>query len=230
MSQRSARPARRGAAQHPAPARARARGRARGAVPGERPADRLRQLGRLIGVSLLYGAVVLAVVSARRDAGELPIAWMVGAGLGWLLGFVVPMLPRARPAAGLGDAALAARRDRRGRRSPIGVRGARARCSTRTVRASVQYGAANFVRGHTCLEIGLATALVPIGLGALLPPRRAAGRLALGRGGARCRRRQPRRAGAPPALPRHRWAAPRRRPWRRGDRLGGCSPPRWCRG
>ena len=125
----------------------------------------VRQLVMLCAVSLIYGAGVLAVVTTRRDAGELPMGWMIGAGLGWLFGFVLPchfaLVPRA------------------GSVMPRWRLAAIAAVITSIAfvllglsihphgPSSVQYGAEHFVRGHTCLEIGLATALVPIVLGTI---------------------------------------------------------------
>ena len=60
----------------------------------------LRQLAMLCAASLLYGAGVLAVVTTRRDAGELPIGWMIGAGVAWLCGFVIPCYLATVPRAG----------------------------------------------------------------------------------------------------------------------------------
>lgn len=125
----------------------------------------LRQLARLVALSLIYGAGVLLVVTTRRDAGELPMGWLVGAALAWLLGFVVPcylaMVPRA------------------GSVIPRWQLAALAATATAVVfvvlgltihpdgPSSVQYGSERFLRGHTCLEIGLATALVPIVIGSM---------------------------------------------------------------
>jgi len=131
-------------------------------VATRRPA---RQLVMLVAVSLIYGAGVLAVVTTRRDAGELPMGWMVGAALGWLFGFVIPchlamvpqagsMMPRWRLAA---IAAVITA-------IVFVVLGALIHPSGPS---SEHYGAEHFARGHTCLEIGLATALVPIVLGTI---------------------------------------------------------------
>jgi len=125
----------------------------------------VRQLVMLVAVSLIYGAGILAIVTTRRDASELPMGWMVGAGLGWLFGFVIPchlamvprtgtVMPRWRLAAiaatitAIGFVMLGALIH------PSGP-------------SSTQYGAEHFARGHACLEIGLATAVVPIVLGTI---------------------------------------------------------------
>lgn len=125
----------------------------------------VRQLVMLCAASLVYAAGVLAVVTTRRDAGELPIAWMLGAGLAWVVGFVLPchlaLVPRA------------------GSVMPRWRYAAIAAVVTAiafvllglvihpTGPSSVHYGAERFVEGHTCLEIGLATALVPVVLGTI---------------------------------------------------------------
>lgn len=131
-----------------------------------RPRRPARDLAVLIAVSLVYASGVLVAVAIRRDLGELPVGWIVLAGLVWLVGFVAPvylalvprpgtMMPRWRLAGALVVATsigfvllgLAIH--------PAGP-------------SSLTYGWTRFERGHTCLEIGLATALVPVVLGALL--------------------------------------------------------------
>ena len=125
----------------------------------------LRQLALLCAASLLYGAGVLAVVTTRRDAGELPIGWMIGAGVAWLCGFVIPshlalvprtgsVIPRWRLAA---IAAILTSITF----MLLGL------AIHPTGPSSIHYGTERFVEGHICLEIGLATALVPIVLGAI---------------------------------------------------------------
>jgi hypothetical protein len=132
------------------------------AMPMRRP---LRQLAVLVGVSVLYGAGLLWVLATRDDVDELPMGWLAATAIGWLLGFIVPsyfaltpkpgaVTPRRRPAAiaavvaSIGFVALGLVIH------PMGP-------------TSVQYEWEHFGRGHNCLEIGLAAALVPVVIGAI---------------------------------------------------------------
>lgn len=125
----------------------------------------VRQLVMLCAASLVYGAGVLAVVTTRRDAGELPIGWMVAAGLAWLFGFVIPchlaLVPRAGSVMPRWRLAAIAAVVTAIAFVLLGL------VIHPTGPSSVHYGAERFAEGHTCLEIGLATALVPIVLGTL---------------------------------------------------------------
>ena len=125
----------------------------------------LRQLATLIGVSLVYAAGLLAVASMRRDLHELPVAWLVAAGLAWLLGFLVPcylaLVPRAggvmpRPQLAIASAAVTS--------AAFVVLGLLVHPSGAH---SGAYGWEHIARGHGCLEFGLACALVPVVVGAL---------------------------------------------------------------
>lgn len=150
------------------------------------PRRPLRQLAIAIGLSLVYGASLLAVLQPRHDMAELPTSWLVAAGIAWLLGFAVPcylalvprdgsMVPRWRWAAisavvtSIGFVALGLAVH------PSGP-------------SSVHRGWADFARGHTCLELGLFAALVPVIAGAVflrgaLPVRSRSIAAALGAGG-----------------------------------------------
>lgn len=132
------------------------------AVPPRRPG---RQLAILFAASLAYGAGVLAMVHTRADAGELPTAWLIGGGLAWLLGFVVPCHLAVSPAPG---SMMSSHR--------LATMAAIVASIAFVVMgflvhpagpSSVQYGTERFVQGHPCLELGLATALVPVILGAV---------------------------------------------------------------
>lgn len=125
----------------------------------------LRQLAILCTLSAIYAAGMLVALTFRDDMNELPVGWLVVAAVGWLVGFVVPvylaivprpgaMLPRWRLAAiatvvaSIGFVLLGLVIH------PMGA-------------STVSYGWDGFGKGHTCLEIGLATALVPVVIGAL---------------------------------------------------------------
>ena len=132
-------------------------------VPMRRP---LRQLAILIAISFVYGGAVLAITTVRRDFSEIPSSWIFGAGLTWLVGFVVPAYLATVPPPGsvspnvqraaIIAAFLAILFVTFGLVWPI-PSGAH----------SDQYGWTRFLRGHTCLEIGLATAIVPTIAGAI---------------------------------------------------------------
>ncbi|MBX3161635.1 MAG: DUF1109 family protein [Deltaproteobacteria bacterium] len=132
------------------------------ATPMRRPR---RQLAVLAAVSLVYGAGLLWVLATRRDLDELPMGWLVATALGWLLGFLVPsylaLAPRpgavsprwqlaaiAAVVASVGFVALGLAIH------PMGP-------------SSWHYGLERFGHGHTCLEIGLAAAVVPVVIGAI---------------------------------------------------------------
>lgn len=132
------------------------------AMPARRP---MLQLAKLVGVSLVYGAGLLAILSVRDDAGELPMGWMFAAGLAWLVGFALPiyaalvpppgsMMPRWKLA---GAAAITMAIAFIVFGLVIHPHGP----------SSVQYGAERFLHGHWCLELGIATAIVPVVLGAI---------------------------------------------------------------
>jgi hypothetical protein len=125
----------------------------------------MKQLAVLVGGSFVYALGLLFLLDIRDDLGEMPTTWVVSVGAAWLLGFVTPVylalvprrgdvLPRWQLAllvavvASIGFVVLGLAIH------PMGEH-------------SVQYGAERFGRGHVCLEIGLATALVPVLLGAV---------------------------------------------------------------
>ena len=132
------------------------------AVSPRRP---LRQVAIVVGVSLVYAAGLVAALKLRRDMAELPPSWVVAAAIAWLLGFVVPYYLALVPRAG----AVMPR-----------WRWAAASAIVTSIGfvvfglvehpsgpSSVHYGWERFGRGHTCLELGLVTALVPVIVGTL---------------------------------------------------------------
>ncbi len=129
------------------------------------PRRPLRQLAILAGISLVYGAGLVAALAMRKDMSELPDSWVIGAAVAWLFGFVVPcylalvprpgsMMPRWQWAAA---SAIV---------TSIGfvVLGLVVHPSGPS---SLHYGAERFVHGHGCLELGLVSALVPVIIGAV---------------------------------------------------------------
>jgi hypothetical protein len=125
----------------------------------------LRQLAILIGVSMVYGSGLLVGLTTRDDMHELPMGWLAGTALGWLFGFLIPCYLALVPRPG----AVAPR----WRVAAISV----AITSVSFVMfglsvhptgpSSQEYGTEYFHHGHTCLELGLATALVPVVIGAI---------------------------------------------------------------
>lgn len=152
-------------------------------VAPRRPA---RQVAIWIVASLVYGGGALALLGLRVDLDELPMSRLVGAGLLWLLGFVVPaylaLSPRASSTTG--------QRSRSPSAHPVepGSRSMTPRWQAATAAAiaapigliiagftvppadphSIYYGPEHLLRGHACMWIGLAVALVPTILGAWL--------------------------------------------------------------
>ncbi len=125
----------------------------------------MRQLAIVCTVSLVYVAILLAVLSIRRDAGELPAAWMIGGGIAWFLGFVIPCYLALVPAPG----SMLSRRHYAIAASLIaaGFFVAMGWMIHPQGPSSLQYGAERFILGHGCLELGIATSLVPVILGAV---------------------------------------------------------------
>lgn len=126
----------------------------------------LHQLAVLVSVSLIYGASLLFFLTMRDDMEELPMYWLVAVAVGWLFGFLVPcylalvprkgtMAPRWRLAAIVVVVAS------------VGFVTLGLIVHPMSPTLSVQYGWERFGRGHTCLEIGIASALVPVVVGAL---------------------------------------------------------------
>jgi hypothetical protein len=129
------------------------------------PRRPLRQLAIVAGISLVYGAGLLAALKMRRDMDELPTSWLVATAIAWLLGFAVPcylalvpkrgaMMPRVQWAAASAVVTSIA----------FVVLGLVVHPSGPS---SLHYNWARFPHGHWCLEIGLATALIPVVIGAV---------------------------------------------------------------
>jgi len=125
----------------------------------------MRQLVLLVAISLIYGAGVLAMLTMRRDLHELPMGWLVGAGLAWLLGFVAPAYLATVPRAG----AVLPRWQLAGVSAIAGALGfiGLGLLLHPSGPSSAHLDWAGFGRGHGCLEFGLATALVPVVGGAI---------------------------------------------------------------
>jgi hypothetical protein len=126
----------------------------------------VRQLALLVAVSLIYGAGVLAMLTLRRDLHELPMGWVVGAGLAWLLGFVVPVYLATVPRTG----AVMPRWKLAGASAIVGALGFIAlglALHPSGPSSAPPLGWEHFTRGYGCLEFGLATALVPVVVGAI---------------------------------------------------------------
>ncbi len=146
----------------------------------------LRQLAVLVAASLVYGAGLLTTLAMRRDLHELPMGWLAGVGIVWLAGFLVPMYLATVPRPG----AVAPRWRLAGIASIVAALGFIALGLTvhASGPSSIHLGWAHFVRGHGCLELGIAAALVPVVLGTFflrgaLPVGSAWAAAALGAGG-----------------------------------------------
>jgi hypothetical protein len=137
-----------------------------GALSPVRTRRPMYQLAVLFGVSLIYGASLLFFLTMRDDMEELPMFWLAAVAIGWLFGFLVPcylalvprkgtMSPRLRLA---GIAVVIA---------SIGFVTLGLAIHPMSPTLSQHYGWERFGRGHTCLEIGLASALVPVVVGAI---------------------------------------------------------------
>lgn len=136
-----------------------------GALEPVRTRRPMHRLGVLAVLSLIYGGALVLVLTLRKDMHELPMGWLAAVAIGWFLGFLVPsylaLVPRAGTmsprwqVAGIAVAIAAVAFVTLGLMiHPMGP-------------SSLDYGVENFMHGHTCLEIGLATALVPVVIGAI---------------------------------------------------------------
>jgi hypothetical protein len=125
----------------------------------------LRQLAILVGVSLVYASGLVLALTTRPDMHELPMGWLVGTGLAWLIGFVIPcylaLVPRPGavtprwPIAAISVAITSVSFVLFGLAvHPSGP-------------SSAHLAPGELIHGHTCLERGLAAAVVPVILGAI---------------------------------------------------------------
>lgn len=136
------------------------------------------QVAMLAIASLAYAGGALALLGLRADLRELPLAWLVAAGFLWSCGFAVPaylaLVPRS---VSTPYDAAAARRDR-GRSMTPRWQSAIAAAVVASIAMvvaglsvaphgphSIHYGR-DLLRGHACMWIGLAVALVPAIVGA----------------------------------------------------------------
>jgi hypothetical protein len=119
----------------------------------------------LVAVSLVYGAGLVVMLTLRRDMHELPMGWLVSAGLAWLLGFVVPITLATVPRSGsvmprwrlAGIASVAAAITMVGLGLVLHPAGP----------SSIELGWDGVTRGYGCLANGLETAIVPVVLGTI---------------------------------------------------------------
>lgn len=125
----------------------------------------LRQLALLLAISLIYSTGLVAMLTVRRDVHELPMGWLVSAGLAWLLGFVVPITLATVPRAGsvmprwrlAGIASVVAAIAMVGLGLMLHPAGEH----------SVALGWDGVTRGYGCLAHGLETAIVPVVIGTI---------------------------------------------------------------
>ena len=126
----------------------------------------LRDFAKVALLSLVYGAALLGLLALRRDMHGLPTWWLVANGAAWFLGFVImaylaivprrgSVMPRWR-LVGIGTVLVT-----------LGFVGAGLMMDPMSPESRT-LGLARLHHGHACLEIGLATAFVPILLGALV--------------------------------------------------------------
>ena len=110
-------------------------------------------------------AVMLVMLTVRRDVHELPMGWLLSTGLAWLLGFIVPITLATVPRAGAvlprwrlaGVASVVAAIAMIGLGLVLHPAGEH----------SVHIGWNGVVRGYGCLATGLETSIVPIVIGTI---------------------------------------------------------------
>jgi hypothetical protein len=123
----------------------------------------LRQLALLLAVSLIYGAGLLLWLALRPDLRELPMGWLFGAGLAWLLGFVVPITLATLPRPG----SVMPRWRLAGLASVVAAVAMIGLGLVLHPGAVVLPGWDGVVHGFGCLGAGLEAAIVPIVLGTI---------------------------------------------------------------
>jgi hypothetical protein len=108
---------------------------------------------------------VLAMLAMRPDAQELPMGWLFGAAVAWLVGFVVPLYLATVPRPG----AVMPRWRLAGIAALIGSIGfvALGLCVHPHGPSTLALGWEHLGRGAGCLGTGVATALVPVVGGAI---------------------------------------------------------------
>jgi hypothetical protein len=124
----------------------------------------LRQLAILVGVSLVYASGLVLALTTRDDMHELPMYWLAGTALGWLFGFLIPCYLALVPRAGSVTprwrvAALSV--------AITSVSFMLFGLAVHPSGPSSEHGSDHFLHGQACLELGLATALVPVVIGAI---------------------------------------------------------------
>lgn len=136
-----------------------------GSIAPVAPRRPLRQVAMFIVASLVYAGLLLAFLALRADLGELPRAWIIGAGAAWFTGFGLAtycaLVPRAGTMTPRWRAAIVI----------TGVTSVAFVILGLLVHPdgadSMHYGMPHLLKGHGCLWLGLATALVPVVLGAI---------------------------------------------------------------
>ena len=123
-----------------------------------------RQLAQLAGLAVVVAAGFVLVLGVRRDLGELPVWWIASVAVAWTLGFAVPGYFAIVPRAG-----SVVPRWRHAAIAAIVTSLVFVALGVALAQSGPSSGdfSARFWRGHTCLELGLASALLPVIIGAL---------------------------------------------------------------
>ncbi len=120
-------------------------------------------LALALGLASVYAPAVVFLLTTRADLDELPIGWRVGVAVGWSIAFAVATYLALVPA--------------RGSVTPRWRHAMFATLASSTGfvvvglaihpsgPSSYDYGWEHFTAGHACLELGFATALVPLFVG-----------------------------------------------------------------